>query len=295
MESSVITRVMIPFAIVFIMFGLGLSLTPGDFKRVWTQPVAMSLGIALQIIGLPVLGFVFVLVLGLGPVPAAAVMLLSACPGGAIANLVSFVSKGDVALSVSLTAVNSFITAVSLPAVVALSLRYFMGDEVASGVNVLKLSLGTITIIIPPMLIGMLTRKKAPVFARNSEKWVRKLTIIFLVMVASFASYQERQTILDNYRELTMVAVALCVLSAGMGCIAGSLIRLPRRQTLTIAIEVGLHNSAMGIVVAVSLLGMPALAVFPAFYLLVEYTLSGILMVVMNSPIGKSIMGVEYG
>ncbi|MBU2513572.1 hypothetical protein KJ966_19700 [bacterium] len=291
MEASIITSVIAPLTIAFIMFGMGLSLTKHDFKRVWLHPKAISIGIILQIVGLPILGFSFVSVLELEPILAVSVMLLSSCPGGAITNLVSFISKGDAALSVSLTAVNSFITVVTIPVLVTFFLGHFLGKETAAQVNILKLSLGIILITIPPIIFGMITKQKAPELAKKSESWVRKGTIIFLVILASIASYGERQMFLDNYQKFALIAVSLCMLSGLMGTIVGSIARLPRKQILTLAIEVGLPNSGMGIVIALSFLDIKALAVFSAFYLVVEYGLSGILMVTMNSRIGTKIMG----
>ncbi|MBI9073925.1 MAG: bile acid:sodium symporter family protein [Desulfatibacillum sp.] len=293
METSIITRVITPLAIFFIMFGMGLSLTVADFKRVLTSPKAMSIGVFLQIIGLPVLGFAFASVLNLPPVLAAGVMLLSACPGGAITNLVSFVSKGDAALSVSLTAVNSFITVITIPIVVTFSLGYFMGAEAAAQVNVWNLSLGIVVITIPPIIAGMWTKRKAPGFAARSEKWVRGGTILFLALLAGIASFRERQVIADNYAEFAAIAVALCLLSAFMGMVVSTAARLPRKHVLTLSIEVGLHNSAMGIVIALTFLEMNELAIFSAFYLLVEYIFSGALMAVMNSPIGAKFLRTE--
>jgi len=293
MEVSMITRIVTPLGIAIIMLGMGLSLTLDDFKRVWVQPKPIFIGIILQIIGLPILGFAFILVLKLDPMLAAAVMLLSACPGGAITNLVSFISKGDAALSVSLTSINSFITVLTIPLVTAFSLNYFLGADIAERVNVTLLSLGIITITIPPIIIGMIIKAKAPALAEKSESWVRKGTIIFILFLAGFACYSDKQIFLDNYRELSLYAVSLALLSLLLGGVAGVITRLPRKQILTLSIEVGLHNSAMAIVIALSFLGMPALAVFSALYLIVEYIFSGLLMTIMNSSIGTRFLGLE--
>ena len=161
------------------------------------------------------------------------------------------------------------------------------GEQAAAQVSVLKLSLGIVAITIPPIIFGMLVKAKFPNFAQKTDRFVRFGTIIFLATLAIIASYRERQIIADNYAELTLIAIAVCLLSALMGTVFGGLFRLSKRHVLTLAIEVGLHNSAMGIVIALSFLNMPALAVFSAFYLLVEYALSGILMSVMNSPVGS--------
>ncbi len=292
--TMIIAKFVTPVSIAFIMFGLGLSLTLDDFKRVWVHPKAMSTGIILQIIGLPILGFIFVSALGFDPVLAASVMLISACPGGAITNLVSFVSKGDAALSVSLTAINSFITVVTIPIVTTLSLGHFMGAEAAARVNILNLSLGILIITIPPIIIGMLTKYKAPDLAKKAEGIVRKGTISFLALLLIYVCYLERQTLLENYKKLATVATTLCFLYASMGVFVGNITRLPKRHILTLAIEVGLPNSGMGIVIALSFLGIPAFAVFCGLYMVIEYILAGIVMATMNSMLGRKILGDEY-
>ena len=293
MEESILTKIIMPLCIIFIMYGLGLSLTIADFRRVWTNPKVMSIGIALQIIGFPALGFMVCYVLRLEPVLAASVMLLCACPGGAITNLVSFVSKGDAALSVSLTAVNSFITVMTIPIVVTLSLGYFLGAEAAAQVRVWKLSLGVLAITIPPIILGMLTKQKLSDFAKKSEKWVRRGTIAFLATIATVVSIQERAMIAEYYDTIALLAVGLCLLTATMGMTVAGAVRLPRKQILTLGIEVGLPNSAMGIVIALSFLNMPELSLFSGGYLLVEYILAGILMGIMTSPVGDRILGIK--
>ena len=284
MEVSLLTRFITPLGIIVIMFGMGLSLTLEDFKRVWVQPKAMIIGIVLQIIGLPILGFAFVSVFRLGPMMAVAVMLLSACPGGAITNLVSFISKGDAALSVSLTSINSFITVFTIPLVTTYALYHFMGAEVARRVDVMFLCFGIIIITVPPIIIGMLTKAKAPNLAQNSEKWVRKGTIVFLLFLVSFGIYSENRMFPDNYLELTFLSVAFCLFSGISGAITGGMARLPWKSVLTLAIEVGLHNSAMAIVIALTFLNMQELSIFAAFYLVVEYIVSGLLILATNLP-----------
>jgi bile acid:Na+ symporter, BASS family len=293
MEASIMSRIITPLAIAFIMFGMGLSLTLDDFKRVWIYPKVIFTGIFLQIICLPILGFCFVSILNLEPIMATSIMVLSACPGGAITNLVSFISKGDTALSVSLTAVNSLITVITIPILVTFSIEFFMGEKMAAQVDSLELSLGIILVTIPPILLGMFTRKMAPKFAQDSESSVKKGTILFLVVLASFAVYSEKQLFMEHYGSFTLMAAGLCILSFFMGGLVSTLLGFPRRHILTLAIEVGLHNSAMGIMIAISFLGINALGIFSAFYLIIEYVLSGILMTTMNSPMGIKILGDE--
>jgi len=159
-------------------------------------------------------------------------------------------------------------------------------------VRVWKLSMGILAITIPPIILGMLTKQKLPDFAEKSEKWVRKGTIAFLATIATVVCIRERTLITEHYDEMTLLAVGLCLLSGAMGMAVASVLRLKRRQVLTLSIEVGLHNSAMAIVIAMSFLDMTELSIFSAFYLLVEYIISGILMGVMSSPVGDRILGI---
>ena len=292
MEISMFTRIVTPLGMAVIMLGMGLSLTLDDFKRVWIQPKPVFIGIFLQIIGLPLLGLAFVAILGPDPLTATAIMILSACPGGAITNLVSFLSKGDAALSVTLTSINSFITVMSIPVVTGLSLVHFLGEEAAREFNIAMVSLGIIAITIPPVILGMVIKRKFPAWAKQSEGWVRKGTIIFILCLAGTACYNEIDIFLNHFRELSAVAAILAFLSLFLGGITGVAFRLPKKQILTLSIEVGLHNSAMAIVIALSFLGMVSLTVFPAFYLIVEYLLSGLIILAMNSPIGSKFVKV---
>jgi len=155
------------------------------------------------------------------------------------------------------------------------------------------LAIAFFLVTIPPIILGMVARKKAPEFAQKSESAVKKGTIIFLVVLASFAIYSEKQLFVEHYRSFTLMAAGLCGLSFLMGALVSFMLGLPRRHILTLAIEVGLHNSAMGIVIAISFLGINALAIFSAFYLVTEYVLSGVLMVTMNSFVGVKLLGDE--
>ena len=129
MEISTLTRIVTPMGIAVIMLGMGMSLTLDDFKRVWVQPKPVFIGIILQIIGLPLLGIAFVSIIGPDPVTAAAIMILSACPGGAITNLVSYISRGDAALSVTLTSINSFITVLTIPFITEFAVIHYLGTD----------------------------------------------------------------------------------------------------------------------------------------------------------------------
>jgi len=293
MEISMITRIVTPLGMAIIMLGMGLSLTLDDFKRVFLQPKPVFIGIFLQIIGLPLLGFAFVSMLGPDPLTASSIMILSACPGGAITNLVSFISRGDAALSVTLTSINSFITVMTVPMITQVALVHFLGAEAAKDFNIGLVSLGIIAVTIPPVILGMAIKRRFPVQAVQSESVVRKGTIVFILFLAGIACYNDMDIFFDKFTKLSAMAGGLACLSLLLGGITGMAFCLPRKQVLTLSIEVGLHNSAMAIVVALSFLGMVSLAAFPAFYLIIEYLLSGLIMVGMNSSAGSKFIGTQ--
>ncbi len=293
MEISTLTRIVTPMGIAVIMLGMGMSLTLDDFERVWVQPKPVFIGIILQIIGLPLLGIAFVSIIGPDPVTAAAIMILSACPGGAITNLVSYISRGDAALSVSLTSINSFITVLTIPFITEFAVIHYLGKEAATNFNIAFVSLGIICITIPPIISGMLIKHKFPVGAQKCEPWVRKGTIVFILLLAGVACYSDSDILLNNYGKLSALACALAFSSFFLGGTVGFLARLPRRQVLTLSIEVGLHNSAMAIVIAISFLNMVALGIFSGFYLIVEYLLSGLIMYMMNTSLGSKFLGTD--
>jgi BASS family bile acid:Na+ symporter len=173
--GSALTTVLLPLALALVMFGLGLSLTPADFARVGRQPKAVVIALVLQLLVLPALCFGLVLAFDLPPLLAVGMLLLAASPGGTTANLFSHLFRGDVALNITLTAVNSLVAVVTLPLITNLAIAYF---DPADG-GTLGLQLGktaqVFAVVLVPVAIGMLVRRRAPGFAERMDKPVRIL------------------------------------------------------------------------------------------------------------------------
>lgn len=265
--DSALTTVGLPVSLAVIMFGLGLSLTVADFARVGRQPRAVAVSLGAQLVVLPLVAFGLVVVIGLDPVLAVGMMLLAASPGGATANLFSHLFRGDVALNITLTAVNAVVSVVTLPLVVNLSLAFFR--PVVDG-GTLGLDLGktaqVFVIVLVPVALGMVVRRIRPSFAAAADRPVRILSVLVLAGVIVGAMVAERDNIVRYLVEVGPLVVLFCVLSLSLGYLLPRLTRVGHAQAVASAFEVGVHNSTIAITVAVSVLGDVRLAVPAAVY-----------------------------
>ena len=267
MNSSVATTVFLPIALAIVMFGLGLSLTVADFTRVVRYPKATIVALGCQILILPGLCLGLVLLFDLEPTLAVGMMLLAASPGGTTANLFSHLAKGDVALNITLTAVNSVLAVVTLPIVVNLSLDGFLGEDDSIGLQPAKM-LQVFAIVLIPVAIGMLIRNKAEAFTERMRGPVKIASVVVLVAVIVIAVYQERDNVLGYVRDVGLVALLLCVLSLTIGYFVPMAFRVERRQAIASAFEIGVHNSTLAITIALSpsLLNSTEMAIPGAVY-----------------------------
>ncbi|WP_344317962.1 bile acid:sodium symporter family protein [Acrocarpospora pleiomorpha] len=267
MQESVLTTILLPAALGLIMLGLGLSLAVADFSNVLTRPKAVAIALFAQVILLPAICFGLVSVLGLDPLLAVGMMLLAASPGGTTANLYSHLFGGDVALNISLTAVNSVLAAFTLPVVVNLSLDHFVGGTQDIGLQAGKV-LQVFAIVLIPVAIGMLIRRWRLEFADRMEKPVRILSAVVLAAVIVGAIIQERDRILDYLASVGLVAVLFSAISLTIGYWLPRLFRVERRQAIASGMEIGIHNSTLAITIALSptLLNNSTIAIPAAVY-----------------------------
>ncbi|MBZ4417337.1 bile acid:sodium symporter family protein [Myxococcus sp. RHSTA-1-4] len=272
MQANVFTAVLMPLALGIIMLGLGLSLTVEDFKRVILYPRAVIVGLVCQMLLLPVVCALVAHAFGLPPELAVGLMLLSASPGGATANLFSHLARGDVALNITLTAVNSALTLFTLPLIINLSMTHFMGEGRAVPMQFGKV-LQVFAIVLGPVSLGMLIRSRRPSVALKLDRPIRLMSAVFLAAVIGAAVYQERANALGYFQQVGPAALAFNVASMLVGYFVPLLIRLPRRQAVAIGMEIGIHNGMLAIAIALSptLLANPTMAIPPAIYSLVMY------------------------
>jgi BASS family bile acid:Na+ symporter len=265
--ESVLTTVLLPVALGIVMLGLGLSLTTVDFTRVLAYPRAAVVALACQILLLPVLCLGLVEAFGLAPALAVGMMLLAASPGGTTANLLSHLAGGDVALNVTLTAINSVLSVVTLPIVVNLSLAHFLGDGAGIGLQADKV-VQVFAIVLVPVALGMLVRRLAPGFAALMHGPVKILSVVVLVLVILAAVLENREIVLDGMLAVGPVALVFAALSLTVGYWIPRGARVTRRQSIACAMEIGIHNSVLAITIALSpaLLGDEQMALPAAIY-----------------------------
>ncbi|HLU73264.1 MAG TPA: bile acid:sodium symporter family protein [Nonomuraea sp.] len=267
MQQSVLTTVMLPAALALIMFGLGLSLTLADFGRVATRPKAVIVALVAQVLVLPALCFGLVVLFGLDPLLAVGMMLLAASPGGTTANLYSHLFGGDVALNITLTAVNSVLAVFTLPVVVNLSLAHFMGGGQDIGLQADKV-VQVFAIVLVPVAVGMLVRRISVTFADRMDRPVRIMSALVLAAVIVGAIVQERERLGGYIAAVGLVALLFSVISLTVGYWLPRLFKVGRRQAIASGMEIGIHNSTLAITIALSpsLLANSTMAVPPAVY-----------------------------
>jgi len=273
--DSPLAMIGLPVALGIIMFGLGLDLTPGDFARIGKRPKAVAIALACQLLLLPAVCFGLVLLFRLPPVLAVGMMLLAASPGGTTANLYSHLFRGDVALNISLTAINSVIAVLTLPVIVNLSIAWFQPGEMTVGLQ-LKKTIEVFMIVLLPVCLGMLVRGFKPGFARAMDKPVRLASVVILTLVIAGAVVSNFAVLKDDFIALAGIVVSFCILSLAIGFIVPRLFRINREQSIASAFEVGLHNATLAIVIAESVLAVPDMSLPAAVYGVLMFPLAAV-------------------
>jgi len=241
----------LPFALGVVMLGLGLSLTVDDFRRVGRYPRAAAVALLCQLVVLPVICFGLVLAFQLPPELAVGMMLIAASPGGPTANLFSHLFGGNVALNVSLTAINSGLVVVTLPVVANLSAGYFLPDSATIGLQFDKV-VQVFVIVVVPVAVGMLLRTWVPEVARRLNRPVRALSVVVLVVVIGAVLYGERANLAGYFVSVGLAVLAFNIVSLLTGYAVPRLAGVDRRAAIAAGFEIGIHNTAFTITVALS-------------------------------------------
>lgn len=272
MNDSALISVGLPIALAIIMFGLGLSLTPDDFRRVARTPRAVAVALVLQVVVLPAVAFGLVKVFDLDPLLAVGVMLLAASPGGTTANLFSHLFRGDVALNITLTAINSVLAAISIPVITNLAISHF-DAEGDLGLQLGKV-LQVIAIVLVPVAAGMVVRSRSESFAAQADRPVRTFSIVVLALVSAGALLGERENLVDYAQQVGLVTGLFCTISLLLGYTGARVMRLDERQAIACSMEVGIHNTTIALTIALSVLDSTEVAIPSAVYSVVMYVLA---------------------
>ena len=270
MDSGIIT-IFLPIALAIIMAGLGLELRPQDFKRVAKHPKAVFLALFCQLVILVSIAFVICKLLALPPLLAVGVMLLAASPGGPTANLFSYLYKGDIALNITLTAINSVIAAFTLPFIVNLSIQHFINDGQQLG---LQFSV--------PVCLGMLVRYFSPNVADKLHKPVRTFAVVFLILIIIGAVAKERNSILEYIMQVGLATSLFCIASLLIGYFIPRIFGISSTQARACAFEIGIHNSTLAMTIALTILASTTIAMPAAVYSIFMYIFAAIFGTLLN-------------
>ncbi|NJR16522.1 MAG: bile acid:sodium symporter family protein [Calothrix sp. CSU_2_0] len=276
MEFNLFTAIVLPIALGIIMLGMGLSLVPEDFLVVTKKPKAIAIGLVSQLVILPIIGFAIASIVPMQPEIAVGLVILSICPGGPSSNLITYLAKGDIVLSVSLTALSSIITVFTIPIFANLALQRFLGESAAIELPVVQTMVQIFLITLLPCGLGMWIKQQFPDIARRLERVTNKLAIIFLFAIISVLIIREWQR-LPNFITQVGIGVALLnIISSFSGFCLGKLFQLKLSQQICIAIEVGIQNGTLAIAITAGLLKNPDMAVPAAVYSLFMYVSAAI-------------------
>ena len=290
MTADPLLTFFLPAALGIIMLGLGLSLSLADFARVAKFPKPVLIGLACQLLLLPLACFFLAKAFGLAPALAVGLMLLAASPGGTTANLYSHLAHGDVALNITLTAVNSVIAILTMPLIVNLSLAYFMSADQAIPLQFAKV-VQVFAIVLGPVAIGMWLRSRFPGFAARMQKPVKIVSALFLLLIILLAVAKDWRTFVDYAPAVGGAALAFNLLSMAVGYCVPRLLKLNLRQAIAIAMEIGIHNGTLAIALALSpaLLNNPTMAIPAAIYSLIMFVTAALFGLWVNRMHGAEL------
>ncbi len=294
MTADPLLTLFLPIALGIIMLGLGLSLTLADFARVVKFPKPVLIGLSCQLLLLPVVCFFLAKAFGLAPALAVGLMLLAASPGGTTANLYSHLAHGDVALNITLTAVNSVIAVLTMPLIVNLSLAYFMEGDQALPLQFTKV-VQVFVIVLGPVAIGIWIRSRFPGFAARMEKPVKIISALFLLIIIILAVVKDWQTFVDYAPQVGRAALAFNLISLAVGYWVPRLFKLSLRQSVAIGMEIGIHNGTLAIALALSpmLLNNATMSIPAAIYSIIMFFTAAAFGWWVNFAHGKELKATE--
>lgn len=271
MQGDVVSMVLLPLILAFIMFSLGLGLTLGDFRRILVQPRALLVGVFCHFLLLPLVCLGMLKLVGVGGVFAVGFMILAACPTGATSNLLTYLARGDVALALGFTAMASLLTIFTLPIVVTWSLAHFMGAERAVNVPVGFMMMQVALVMGLPVSFGMVVRHRWTAWALRFEPRATRIATVLFVLIVVLAVVKNWGMVKTHFTSLAPFALILNLTMLSLGFAVAWLARLSRSQSITLGIETAVQNAALALVIATSVLNDGTMAIPGALYGVLMY------------------------
>ncbi|WGO99695.1 bile acid:sodium symporter family protein [Saccharophagus degradans] len=273
MDNVAVLAKLAPLFLAVGMFGMGLSMQVKDFKYLLKNIKPVVVGVSLQVLLLPALGFALAVGFSLDPVLAVGLMLLAASPGGPGSNLVSYLSRGDVALSIALTSVSSILAIVSVPLITSLALAYFQ-SQAAVSFSIAQMVVMILVVTLVPTFLGVFTAWKAPRFAARCEQGVKVMTLVFIILLVIATIVKEKATIAAMFSTLGLPLAVFCLAAVAISLLLTRLLGFSGAHRRTIAIEAGIQNPVMAVVVATTFLNTVEYSIPAAVYPVVMLTVS---------------------
>jgi BASS family bile acid:Na+ symporter len=282
---NIVTDVILPLALAFIMFVLGLGLTGSDFSRVIKQPRDFFVGAISQIILLPIIAFILVKIWPIAPELAIGVMIIAAAPGGVTSNLLTSFAKGDVALSISLTAIISLLCVITIPFVVLTSVGLLNGSNIVQDISLLSMARDMFLIVTVPVILGMLFRKFISGVALKFEPIAKKISTILFVLVLLGAIAAERENVISYFAQAGLITLVLNVVMMVVAYFIAQLFVSGKEQKKCITIECGLQNGTLAIFVGTSIFGGGIYVIPAATYSLIMFVTSLIFVYLVRKTV----------
>ena len=280
---GILTDIFLPLALAFIMFALGLGLTSADFLRVAKQPKDFFVGAISQVILLPIIAFVLVKLWPISPELAVGVMIIAAAPGGVTSNILTSFAKGDVALSISLTAIISLLSVITIPFIVVLSLSLLGVENISKDISLVSMALNMFLIVTVPVILGMLFRKFASNAAIKFESVAKKVSAVLFVIVLLGAILAEKENIVSYFAQAGLITLILNVVMMIVAFYVAQIMGTGIAQKKCIAIECGLQNGTLAIFVATTLFGGGMYVIPAATYSLIMFLTSLVFVFIVRN------------
>lgn len=277
--AELISKVFLPLSLVIIMLGMGMTLIPADFTRIIKYPKAIFIGLTNQLLLLPLIGFSLAILFNLNPIMAVGVMILASCPGGPTSNLITQVCKGNIALSVSLTALASMISILTIPFILSYALDYFGSNTgVIIKLPIVDTILQIMVITVIPVSIGMFIRKHKTNFAKRMEKPMRKASTVIFIFVFIAVIVANAEKLADGMKASGLVTLLLNLATMGLGYGTATLFKLNLKNKISITIESGIQNGTLAFVIASTILNNVEMGIPAGVYAIWMFLTGGILM-----------------
>ena len=277
--TTIITQIFLPISLSIIMFGMGLTLVINDFGRLLIYPKEVIIGLFNQLIFLPLIGFLIILLFDLNSSMAIGIMILSLCPGGPTSNLITQVARGNIGLSVTLTALASLITVFTIPIILSEAITYFSGEtDVVIELPVLQTMLQILIITVIPVSIGMVIRKKNEDFALRMERPMRVASTVLFIIIFLLVMIANKDLIIQAMKEVGLATLLLNLSTMTLGYITAKIFGIKGKSQISITVESGIQNGTLAFVIATTILNNVEMGIPTGAYSIWMFITGGILM-----------------